>query len=134
MNVVIDCNVLFAAAWNDGLARRVLLESVRQCGIVLSPAMLAEYRRVAAYQKVPERREKHLELILLLAGIAIIVPDEPCPFTLPDPDDLPYLAAAYNGEADALVTGNLKHFPNRTYGRVRIASVRDLATELGVTG
>jgi len=134
MNLVIDCNVLFAAAWNDGLTRRVLLEAVRQCGIVLSPAMLAEYRLVASYQKVPERREKHLQLIRLLAGVAIIVPDEPCPFLLPDVDDLPYLAAAHNGEAEVLVTGNLKHFPDRVYGQVRIVSVRELAAELGVAG
>lgn len=64
----------------------------------------------------------------------MIVPDEPCPFELPDEDDLPYLAAALHAEADLLLTGNAKHFPEATYGRVRIVSVRELAAELGVGG
>lgn len=133
MRLVVDCNVLFSAAWNDGFSRRVLLEAERQCSIVLSPAILAEYQRVASYQTSPERRAKQTELIKMLADVAIVVPDEPCPFRLPDVDDLPYLAAAHHGEAGLLVTGNFKHFPDRAYGRVRIVSVRKLAAELGVS-
>jgi predicted nucleic acid-binding protein len=46
--------------------------------------------------------------------------------TLPDPDDLPFLEVALAGEADALVTGNLRHFPaNRRHG-VRVIAPADL--------
>ena len=35
----------------------------------------------------------------------------PCAVRLPDADDLPFLEVALSGNADALVTGNVRHFP-----------------------
>jgi predicted nucleic acid-binding protein len=35
----------------------------------------------------------------------------PLPLTLPDEDDRMWLEVAVAGRAEALVTGNLKHFP-----------------------
>ncbi|HVN55799.1 MAG TPA: putative toxin-antitoxin system toxin component, PIN family [Anaerolineaceae bacterium] len=41
---------------------------------------------------------------------------------LPDQDDLPFLEVAISGEADALVTGNARHFPAQIKRGVKIES------------
>ena len=40
----------------------------------------------------------------------------------PDPDDSPFLEVALSAAADCLVTGNIKHFPQRCRGRVSVLS------------
>jgi len=37
----------------------------------------------------------------------------PLSLVLPDPSDLPFLEVATSGDADALITGNIKHFKAR---------------------
>ena len=49
--------------------------------------------------------------------------------TLPDPKDLPFLEVALAARADALVTGNLRHFPaNRRHG---VHVIRPVDVRLG---
>lgn len=133
MKVVIDCNVLFSAAWNDGISRRVVLRVVETCNMIVSPLIAAEYRRIGDRHGSPERRDVYVGIVSIILQQATMVADAPCPFELPDPDDLPYAAAAFNSEADAIVTGNRKHFPHTPYGGVRVLTVRELADELGIT-
>jgi putative PIN family toxin of toxin-antitoxin system len=38
---------------------------------------------------------------------------QPLSLVLPDPNDLPFLEVATSGRADALITGNIKHFRPR---------------------
>jgi len=42
--------------------------------------------------------------------------------SLPDPDDNPFLEVAIGANADALVTGNKRHFPSDAAGKVKILS------------
>ena len=49
----------------------------------------------------------------------------PCPYKLPDPKDEPYLSAALLGNAEILVTGNTKDFPEGWYDRVQVMPVRE---------
>jgi predicted nucleic acid-binding protein len=48
MRVVLDCNVVIAAARTDGVCRSVLLQVVRAHELVVSPPILEEYRSVGA--------------------------------------------------------------------------------------
>lgn len=132
MNLVVDCNVIVAAAWKDGISRRVLQRIIADETIIVSDAILAEYRRVSGYSKLATKRTAIIELIDVVEHMAAKVDDRPCPFALPDPEDMAYLAAAHHGDCQAIVIGNLKHFPERTYGTVRILSVREFAALAGV--
>jgi predicted nucleic acid-binding protein len=49
---------------------------------------------------------------------------------LPDADDLPFLEVALSGKADALVSGNVRHFPGRL--GVDVLSLRALLQRLEV--
>jgi predicted nucleic acid-binding protein len=51
MRVVLDCNVVIAAARTDGVCRSVLLQVVRAHELVVSPPILEEYRSVGARPK-----------------------------------------------------------------------------------
>jgi len=44
---------------------------------------------------------------------------------LPDPDDHPFLEVAIAANADALITGNIKHFPVDTRHGVRVMTPRE---------
>ena len=60
------------------------------------------------------------------------VSTRPLSVILPDPDDLPFLEAASLGRADALITGNLKHFrPTRGKHDVRVTAPAEFLRRLG---
>ena len=42
--------------------------------------------------------------------------------SLPDPDDDPFMEVAISGKVDCLVTGNLKHFPERCRFGIQVFS------------
>lgn len=130
MRVVLDCNVLVSAARTEGVCRAVVIEAVRHHEVVLSPAILAEYREVAGRPKHGPWRDTLLSLIGLLDRVAIEVEPEEGGFDLPDPDDEAYLAAAEAGAAEALVTGNARHFPAGRYGRIAILTPREFLDRL----
>ena len=129
MTVVLDCNVVVSAAWNGGICLSVVRHCIANDLSVLSPAILAEYRRVEAYGKLARIRPRLAALIDALAARATLVPDMESPDALPDPHDEPYLAAALAIGAECIVTGNLRHFPARRYGDTRILSAREFVTE-----
>lgn len=131
MIVVPDCNVIVAAGTKDGFVRYVLRRIIDEQIIVASEEIIAEYVRVSRYPKFSREAAAYItDTIGSIEGCARLVEARPCGFPLPDPDDIPYIDAAITGGADFIVTGNLKHFPERRYGAVRVLSVREFA-EIG---
>ena len=128
MRLVLDCNVLVAAARNDGTCRRVVLEAVRRHEIVVSPPILEEYRDVGGRPKHRSYYETMVALTALLEQVASKVEPVPMRFGLTDPDDEVYLATAVAGRAEMLVTGNAKDFAGPSAHGVRIVSPRTFLT------
>jgi putative PIN family toxin of toxin-antitoxin system len=113
VRIVLDTNVLVSAFLNPrGTPANVV-------NLVLSHAVTLLYddRMLAEYQDVltrPKLRIAPLEAVFLLEFIeteGVLVSAPPLfSLDLPDPEDLPFVEVAAAAGADALVTGNTRHF------------------------
>lgn len=114
LRAVLDANVVVSALIRpQGPAGRILERVARGAGVhaVASPAILDEYRRSLGYPKV--RRCLRLPAaevstcVDALALIADIIPSERAVAVVAaDPDDDKYLAAALEGRAQYVVSGD----------------------------
>ncbi len=130
MKVVLDCNVVVAAARTDGACREVIDRVVRDHELVLSAPILSEYETVAARPGHAPYRDA-LELIIReIERLAVTVEPADLAFGLRDPDDEVYLATAEAGGA-ILVTGNKRDFTEPRYGPVEIWSPRAFLDRTG---
>lgn len=66
----------------------------------------------------------------LLRNRSVLVEIENSLQVCKDPDDDKFLETAIIGNADFLVTKNLKHFPRKSYESVRIVNVATFLTEI----
>jgi uncharacterized protein len=125
MRVVIDTNVLVSGIINPhGPPGRIIDAVMSETLIVLhDDRILAEYREVLMRPVFGFRRadvDAILDFIdlsgehLTAGGIDV---------GLPDSTDLPFLEVAVAGLADALISGNVKHFkPRRGQHNVRVCT------------
>ena len=110
MRVVIDTNVLMSGIFFGGVPGRILdAWAAERLELVLSPDILAEYRRVGAELAVryPERAEVLHPALALVAMNAMLVHAAPLPAPVStDPDDDKFLAAAKQAGATVIVSGD----------------------------
>jgi uncharacterized protein len=126
---VLDANVYVSAAIRPegppGLVIRRLLEAAA-FEIVLSPAIAAEVLRALAYPKVQKLIRGDLdpalwfEDILVLADFVAHVPT--VAGVCVDPDDDKYVAAALEGRAGSIATGDRQFLALGRYEKIRIIS------------
>ncbi len=132
MKIVLDTNVLVSAILSPNgppaaVLRTLLTERVSLC---FDERIVTEYRDVLTRTKFSFDRELVEELIGFLeaAGSPTLAP--PLAVTLPDPWDQMFIEVAVASQADFLVTGNLKHFPEEAREGVRVASPREFLEAL----
>ena len=118
MRVVLDTNVLVSALLNPrGVPAEVTALAVRgRLRVMYDARIVTEYRAVTSRSHFafdPQVVETFLDATLL-GGEAVAV--SPLDFSLPDLADLPFAEVALAGSAEALITGNARHFePLRPY-------------------
>jgi uncharacterized protein len=90
--------------------------------VVISRAILQEYADVLCRPRLTISAEKGAAILSSLKQVGIMVADSSGPLGLPDIDDEVFLAAALAGQADYLVTGNFRHFPQALCRGVKVIS------------
>jgi putative PIN family toxin of toxin-antitoxin system len=115
MRVVIDTNVMVSGVLNPhGPPGRIVNVLLSETIIVLhEDRILSEYREVLLRPTFGFPRADVEVLLDFVESAGEHVSAEPLSLVLPDLNDLAFLEVATSGGADALITGNVKHFKPR---------------------
>jgi putative PIN family toxin of toxin-antitoxin system len=133
VRVVLDTNLLVSAMLSGGGASDMVVQLVLMGELTLlaDSRILAEYDEVTARPRFGFNGEERRALLEVLADLAEPVIARPTALTLPDPDDRPFVEVALAGRADALATGNVRHFrPRGTRLPVLVLTPRQLVDRL----
>lgn len=133
MRVVIDTNVVVSGIINPhGPPARVLDAVLARAVLVLhDDRILDEYRQVLR-RPVFGFAPGHIDALLdFIEASGEHISTRDIGVVLPDPTDLPFLEVAVLGSADALVSGNLKHFkPKMGRYKVNVCSPNEFVRKL----
>ncbi len=132
MLIVLDTNVLVSGMMKKismpGKVVDLILE--RRINVALDERILAEYNEVTIRPKlhIPSFIQKPT-LAFIVAHAVYIQPQllNPPPTHIPDLKDLPFAEVAVAAKADALVTGNMKHFAFLKEFNMRVLSPAQFA-------
>lgn len=123
MRVVVDTNVLVSGVINPHGAPGRVLDAVLAGTLMIlhEDRIISEYREVLTRPVFGFRRDDIDTLVDFIEQSGERITAQPLSVVLPDPTDLPFLEVAISGRADALITGNVKHFkPRRGHHRMDI--------------
>jgi putative PIN family toxin of toxin-antitoxin system len=115
IRIVLDTNVVISAHLKDkGAEARVFdLVANRLVSLCVSEAILTEYEGVLSRRKFSIDKERVNLSMDLIRDVAVLVsPTEVVSASSDEPDNR-FLECAEEANADYLVTGNKRHFPNR---------------------
>ena len=112
MRVVIDTNVMVSGVLNPhGSPGRIIDALLAETITVLhDDRILSEYRQVLLRPAFGFARSDVEALLDFVESAGEHISAGAFSLVLPDPDDLPFLEVAISGRADALITGNSRHF------------------------
>jgi len=128
MRVVLDTNVVISATLiKGGNEDRILRAWQRgELQLVLSPQILEEMGRVLFYERIRKFRWMDdadlVALLQILAAESVLVPGRLKVKASRDPADDKFLAAAVEGKAEYVVTGDKDLLVLKAYRRVEIVT------------
>lgn len=124
MRVVVDTNVLISALITPfGNAARILdLALSGELFIIFDDRIISEFRDVLLRPKFDFEKSDIEELLSFIEDEGIKVTAVPLNEKLIDEDDLPFIEAANTGMADALITGNKRHFRGKSAKKIKVMS------------
>ncbi|MGH8633901.1 MAG: putative toxin-antitoxin system toxin component, PIN family [Burkholderiales bacterium] len=138
LRAVLDANVYVSAAVRpEGPPGRVIERFLRGAAfeVILSPAVIEEVLRALAYPKVRKfirgdvEPELWFEDIVVLADL--VAGERAPPRVCEDPDDDKYIAAALEGRAAFIVTGDRGFLALKEHQNIRIVTPREFLDLLG---
>lgn len=118
--VVIDTNVLVSAliSKNPESNPTRIIEAVIKGLIVplYNQDIIKEYREVLARDKFRLNHDLTENFISFLVSVGINATRKEDPtYIFPDKDDMVFYEIAFNAEGSFLITGNIKHFPAKSF-------------------
>jgi len=115
MRIVLDTNVLVSGLLSPHGAPAQVLGLLLEGEITLcvDARVVYEYREVLSRPDWPFSPNDALTVLEALLADALTVNPPPLNLSLPDQEDLMFAETATAAQADAIVTGNKKHFPAR---------------------
>ncbi|HDH06682.1 MAG TPA: putative toxin-antitoxin system toxin component, PIN family [Nitrospirae bacterium] len=127
MRVVLDTNVIVSAFLNlFGTPARILhLILQGDIEIIFDERIIMEYEIVLCRPKFKLFKEDVHSIVEVLRDTGISAPAYNSSVDLPDKGDEPFLEVALTSKADAIVTGNKRHFPKDKCEGIRIVSPRE---------
>ncbi len=134
LRVVIDTNHVISAILSGRGASAKLIDWLTRDEdyfyLLLSEPIWQEYSAVAGWL-IPSSRQQEKDRIMgALRQHAVWIEPAGSLEVCSDVDDNRFLECAVAGNADFLVTKNIRHFPHKSYGDVRIVRIRDFLNEL----
>lgn len=132
MILVVDTHVVVSALLNPrGAPGRVLdLVLGRALDLAVDDRILAEYRAVLTRARFGFDAADVEALMAFLIATAITALGRPLSTRLPDEDDEAFLEVAIKARADALVTGNLRHYPVADRAGVHVMSPAEFIAQM----
>ncbi len=124
MIVVLDTNVIISGILKPYSKAAAILHLVADGIIRLAYdlRLLSEYRDVLSRSKFNLGKENVEAFLDQVEREGLLTSAKPLKIHLPDPDDEPFLEAALSVRAEAIITGNKRHFPEKQYEGVKIFS------------
>lgn len=132
IRAVIDTNVLVSAFLSPGGSAALILQAIIEglIPIFLTDDIAQEYADVLNRPRFafdPDTVRVTLDHIHRHAEF--VEPNLSAPVS-PDPDDTMFLQCAVAAQADVIVTGNLRDFPNSPYGQVHVVTINEFLQRL----
>jgi len=131
LKIVIDANLFASALIKPNSNPGEILDLIKQnqVELILSPVIIKEIKRILLYPKLQKYHRKttqeidaYFEDILMFAWI--VEGKEDIDIIKDDPTDNKYLACAYEGEADYIVSGDHHLLGIRTYKGIEILKAK----------
>ena len=131
MRVVIDTNVLVSALLKESGSEAKVMFAIADGRLIwcVSPAIVAEYTEVLQRPKFSRIPAAYVQLLLGLASEAQMFHPQVRLKISSHEEDNRFYECAVTADADFIVTGNSRHFPDN-HGRTRITSARQMAGRL----
>ena len=124
MRVVVDTNVIVSGLINPNNApgRIVMMGVSEDLAFCYDGRIVTEYRDVLERPKFKFKVSNIVDFIHQIENGGHVVAALPLKKSLPDLGDEPFLVVAIAGNAECLITGNLKHYPVSARQGMRIVS------------
>ncbi len=137
MKIVLDTNVLISGFFPKKSPPTIILDMIIEGIITIcyTSEIFIEYQEVLNRKKFAFIEKHRREIVLNYIKIAgYLVSGIPTNIILPDRDDEKFIEAAFAGQANYIVTGNQKHYPEKQYNNVKVILPADFLKDIQKKG